>query len=354
MTTDKDRAEFEAFATGADYDLSIEPAFELAQDWPNRYLSKETRNLARGWQAARSRSGAVPAVTDEMVSRFLNWRVPQDFCPGSGVSFKPLENPLLWPTGTDLLHAGQAKAMLEHVLAAPEPPQGGCGPAPAIPAGPASMAIYDRIAARNIPRGYVDGFTENRSAADTPRSGDAPVASIEWRDVPGFEGLYQVSSAGDLKTVHTGIVKLAPPRGGGYVKSVLWKDGRRTQTGMHRLVALAFLDGQLDEVNHKNGDRSDNRVENLEWSTRSHNVSHAHYVLGTNVKPVIARHIESGVERWFPSIEEAGRNGFSPACVYRCAHGLRNKHKGYTWRFDPLVEHSIQQPRATTGDRSDG
>lgn len=59
---------------------------------------------------------AQGGVSDETVSRFLSWRVPSDFHPGSGVSFTPLENPLLWPTGTDLLHAGQARAMLEHVL----------------------------------------------------------------------------------------------------------------------------------------------------------------------------------------------------------------------------------------------
>jgi hypothetical protein len=55
-------------------------------------------------------------ITDEMVSRFLGWRLPDDFMPDGGVTFKPL--PHGWPTGTNLLHAGQARAMLEHVLAA--------------------------------------------------------------------------------------------------------------------------------------------------------------------------------------------------------------------------------------------
>jgi hypothetical protein len=319
MTTNKDRAEFEAAMAGHWFGgfFGRKPSGE--------YVDSNAKAAWIAWQA-RSRSGAVPAAT--LVGE------PGDFAP-----------PRIIVDGKDC-----TEQMRKALLAAPEPPQGE----------PIAWMYTNTRGERSVvigPRTKMpDGFRSQPLylSADTPRSGDALVASVEWRDVPGFEGLYQVSSAGDLKTVHTGIVKLAPPRGGGYVKAVLWKDGRRTQTGMHRLVALAFLDGQLEEVNHKNGDRSDNRVDNLEWSTRSHNVSHAHYVLGSNVKPVIARHIESGVERWFPSIEEAGRNGFSPACVYRCAHGLRNKHKGYTWRFDPLVEHSIQQPRATTGDRSDG
>ena len=64
-----------------------------------------------------------PLVTDEMVSRFLSWRLPDDFAPDCGISFKryhyfeasadPHE---FKPTGTNLLHASQARAMLEHVL----------------------------------------------------------------------------------------------------------------------------------------------------------------------------------------------------------------------------------------------
>lgn len=56
------------------------------------------------------------SVTNEMVSRFLGWKLPEDFYPDAGVSFKAPQHPYGWPTGTNLLHAGQAKAMLEHVL----------------------------------------------------------------------------------------------------------------------------------------------------------------------------------------------------------------------------------------------
>lgn len=65
---------------------------------------------------------AAPApvvVTKDMVNRFLGWPLPRDFHPDAGISFKPAYGPdsPWWPTGTNLLHAGQAKAMLEHVLA---------------------------------------------------------------------------------------------------------------------------------------------------------------------------------------------------------------------------------------------
>lgn len=74
---------------------------------------------------APQQAGDGLMVTDDMVSRFLGWRLPDDFYPDCGVSFKPPMHegkPLSWPTGTNLLHAGQARQMLEHVLAAPRQP----------------------------------------------------------------------------------------------------------------------------------------------------------------------------------------------------------------------------------------
>lgn len=67
---------------------------------------------------------------DDLVSRFLAWELPQDFAPDSGVSFAPLGHHSAWPTGTNLLTAAQAMAMLEHVLGdsleRPTPAPGQC------------------------------------------------------------------------------------------------------------------------------------------------------------------------------------------------------------------------------------
>jgi hypothetical protein len=69
-----------------------------------------------------ARDGVAPPV-DKMVDRFLAWRLPEDFYPDAGVSFKAPERPLDWPIGTNLLHAGQAKEMLEHVVGKTSVPQ---------------------------------------------------------------------------------------------------------------------------------------------------------------------------------------------------------------------------------------
>lgn len=108
-----------------------------------------------------------------------------------------------------------------------------------------------------------------------------------WKDVVGYEGLYQVSNMGRIKSFHYDRVNgrvLKPGWAGcGYLKVGLWQDGKRKCMLVHRLVAIAFLGPPPSpdhEANHKNGDKTDNHVENLEWITHSGNTQHAYRILG--------------------------------------------------------------------------
>lgn len=110
-----------------------------------------------------------------------------------------------------------------------------------------------------------------------------------WKDVDEYEGIYQVSSHGRVKRVAPGPSTwpgrlLKPGRNTyGYLHVSLYRDGKEQTVAVHRLVAEAFLERPSpghNEVNHKNGDKTDNRVENLEWVTCSENHRHAHRVLG--------------------------------------------------------------------------
>ena len=99
----------------------------------------------------------------------------------------------------------------------------------------------------------------------------------EWKPVVGYEGLYEVSSDGDVKNVKTQRVLKPCIDNLGYSRVYLSKQSMVKYFRVHRLVAGIFLTNELDkgDVNHINGVKSDNRVCNLEWNTRSENIQHA-------------------------------------------------------------------------------
>lgn len=121
----------------------------------------------------------------------------------------------------------------------------------------------------------------------------------QWKDINGYEGFYQVSNLGNVKSLdryvervsnsevvkvkRKGCIIIQGERPNGYNKVELYKNGNCKTFSVHRLVAECFISNKknVSDVNHKNGNKSDNRVENLEWCTHSENELHAHR---TNLK----------------------------------------------------------------------
>ena len=100
----------------------------------------------------------------------------------------------------------------------------------------------------------------------------------KWKDIPGYEGLYQVSNLGEIKSLNyrnTGkekILKLIKDKKG-YFHVNLYKNGKLKNLQVHRLVAMAFIPNHnnYNQVNHKDENTSNNAVENLEWCTAKYN-----------------------------------------------------------------------------------
>lgn len=97
-----------------------------------------------------------------------------------------------------------------------------------------------------------------------------------WRDIEGFGGCYQVSNLGRVKSLKFGKEKILTPtiNSSGYYHTCLRKDGRSVTVYIHRIVAQAFLPNpdNLPLINHKDEDKTNNRVENLEWCSAYYNL----------------------------------------------------------------------------------
>lgn len=173
-----------------------------------------------------------------------------------------------------------------------------------------------------------------------------------WRDVQGYEGLYQVSNLGRVKSLDRvdsanrcrkgRIMNLQNNKG--YMMIRLSKNNIRGCSSVHRLVALAFINNPQckPEINHIDGNKGNNNVENLEWVTSSENQIHAFkiglqnktdYKNDKKSKPVIQ--IKNGdVIKEFPSAMEVERiTGFPQGNISNCCRGRQKTAYGYKWQY---------------------
>lgn len=187
---------------------------------------------------------------------------------------------------------------------------------------------------------------------------DALMEAEEWKDIEGYEGLYKVSSLGRVKSFHQTYKEGADPIDGkllsagintqGYYVVVLFKRSRKPKTcTVHRLVASAFIPNPESKrcINHKNGIRHDNRLENMEWATYSENLIHAYDVLG-RIKPTKASR-KANSNKAVAVIGKGGEIinvflgyslvqsvlGLKEGTVSRCIKtGYRTKKEGYVFK----------------------
>ena len=157
-----------------------------------------------------------------------------------------------------------------------------------------------------------------------------------WKAITGYEGLYEVSDLGRVKSLnynHTGKEKILKPQktNNGYLRVDLCKDGKLKHSKVHRLVAEAFIPNpnNLETVNHKDEVKTNNTVSNLEWMSR---VDNKRYSANKSVKMFDKSTGE--LLATFPSTREAERvTGINNGNISTCCNGKIKSSGGYVWRY---------------------
>lgn len=163
-----------------------------------------------------------------------------------------------------------------------------------------------------------------------------------WKPVSGYEGMYEVSDCGRVRSLERVIETARGPRQiagrvlkpktntAGYQQVSLFRDRKRKEFLVSRLVAEAFCERPegSDVVNHLDNTPSHNWATNLEWTTHLGNAQHSVRQHRRYVRPVIR---SDG--RTYAKLRQVAEDGFSPADVCRCCRGHLNTHKGFAWRY---------------------
>ena len=166
--------------------------------------------------------------------------------------------------------------------------------------------------------------------------------SEEWRDVDGSNGHYLVSNLGRLKNTYLRRgerLMVQHKSKEGHMQVMLRIGGRRIHTGIHRLVAMAFVDGYQPDfvVNHKDENPANNCADNLEWITRSENNRYGHVQEKRNakhVKPVIQMTLDGKfIREWLSSVEASRAIGKKADTIRVCCKGIRKTCGGYRWKY---------------------
>ena len=173
-----------------------------------------------------------------------------------------------------------------------------------------------------------------------------------WKNIVGLEGRYMVSNLGRVKSLAHGQERILKGQisDRGYHTVMLRVDGHNKMYKVHRLVAIAFLDNpnHLPEVNHKDENRLNNVVDNLEWCTHHYNVCYGHRAqhfvetlksnpnrnMGGLSRRAVDRIDADGNIVHYENITIASHdvNGCTGA-ICACAKGKKKTYKGYVWRY---------------------
>ena len=185
-----------------------------------------------------------------------------------------------------------------------------------------------------------------------------------WKDIEGYEGLYQVSNEGRVKSVERVVMRcngrpktiservLKPwldKKGKGYFNIDLWKDNICKKFKLHRLIAKAFIPNpdNKEEIDHIDTDTRNNKIENLRWVTRTENLNNPITLENYSKnrkgkflnnewksKKVYQYTLDDEFVKEWASVAEAERNGFTHSSICNCCNGKKESYKGFKWSYE--------------------
>ena len=190
-----------------------------------------------------------------------------------------------------------------------------------------------------------------------------PVINLDgevWKPVVGYEGLYDVSNYGRVRNKewrpgmhHSNIIIKQRRDRGGYMHVTLHKNGEVKRFCVHRLVYEAFVGNlpkyehkgkghchEMWEINHKDENKENNRLDNLELVTRLDNIRY-----GTRsrrqamklTKPVYQYTLDGElIKFWEGGAPEIFKHGYNKSCISECCRGIHPHYKGFRWSYVPL------------------
>jgi len=186
-----------------------------------------------------------------------------------------------------------------------------------------------------------------------------------WKPIADYKGLFEVSSLGRIKSLErevvnnlTGRIHVKPEiickqqkNGHGYMCITLQRPGKKDKRRryVHQLVAEAFLSNpnSLHDINHKNEDKTDNRVENLEYCDRKHNMNWGtlqerkrnkmYKNTEERFSDVVQYTVNMKIVAVYKNAGDASRKtGFRRGSISRCCRGERNTYMGYKWGYKKI------------------
>ena len=191
-----------------------------------------------------------------------------------------------------------------------------------------------------------------------------------WKDIKGYEGIYQISDKGRVRSLDRldnkgrkthGRILAVKHDGGGYCQVALSKDGKQKYPKIHRLVALHFIPNpdNKPQINHKDENKENNSVENLEWVTSKENANYGTRIdrcyknrdyksIGKNIskgikesgrcKPIVQYDLNMNkINEWDSAAEAGNFLNILPSGIGNVVRGGCQTYKGFIWKYKEVV-----------------